>query len=385
MSSRVEVRDNNVRLLREARMMTAKKLSVESGVSQSTISKVERGQANLSPDVADKLARALGTTASALASPIAPLNSPVFFRSMTAASKSARGAQSSRSEMADTLVTALDELLEFPTLDISPLDVRSVDEISNSVIEDAARRLRSAWSLGSGPIQNLVASAEAHGIVVCMCSFGVETLDAFSRMGSTGRPIAMINTDRGNAFRWRFDLAHEVGHMVLHRGIAGIDSVTSDVQKIMEAQSHRFAGALLLPEDTFPSSLLGLSLDDFRRAKPEWGVSIAAMVRRAYDLGLIDDSQYTSRSVGISKRHWRKSEPLDNERMPESPTLLRKCVSLCVSEGLFDLWEMMTSSGIPVDIFEDLVGVPRDFVKNGGFGTTSKVDIKPKSDNLRLV
>lgn len=385
MSSRDEARNNNVRLLREARMMTAKKLSVESGVSPSTISKVERGQADLSSDVAEKLAKALGTTASALNSPVAPLESPVFFRSMTAASKSARAAQASRSEMADALVTVLDSLLDFPTLDFRPLNVSSVDEISNSAIEDAARRLRSDWSLGSAPIQNLVATAEAHGIIVCMCSFGVETLDAFSRMGSTGRPIAMINTDRGNAFRWRFDLAHEIGHMVLHRGLDEADSVTPDVRKIMEAQSHRFAGALLLPEDSFPSSLLGLSLDDFRRAKPEWGVSIQAMVRRAYDLELISDSQYNSRSVGISKRHWRKSEPLDNERMPESPTLLRKCIALCVSEGLFDLWETMNSCGIPVDIFEDLVGVPRGFVKKGGFGTTSKVDIKPREDNLRLV
>ena len=76
---------NNVRRMRETRMMTAKRLSVESGVSQSTISKVERGGAALTEDVASKLARALSTTPEVLMGGAGDVESTVFFRSMSAA------------------------------------------------------------------------------------------------------------------------------------------------------------------------------------------------------------------------------------------------------------------------------------------------------------
>lgn len=375
---------NNVRRMRETRMMTAKRLSVESGVSQSTISKVERGGAALTEDVASKLARALSTTPEVLMGGAGDVESTVFFRSMSAATKSARVALRARSEMVDAIVAELDAILDFPSFNVPTIGAEAVDEISEIGIERAANELREAWGLGDGPITNLVASAEAHGVVVCMFPFGVETLDALSRMGSTSRPVAMVNTELGNAFRWRFDVAHELGHMMLHRGIPGIDAVPSDVRKVIESQGHRFAGALLLPEGPFRDSLIGLSLEDFKMAKSTWGVSIQAMVRRAYDIGLLDESQYTSRQVAISRKRWRKSEPYDGERMPEAPTLLRTCVSLAVREGLLDVKALMARCGVPVDVFEDVIGVPRGFVSSGGFGAASKVEVRPKGD-LRLV
>ncbi len=375
---------NNVRRMRETRMMTAKRLSVESGVSQSTISKVERGGAALTEDVASKLARALSTTPEVLMGGAGDVESTVFFRSMSAATKSARVALRARSDMVDAIVAELDAILDFPSFNVPTIGAEAVDEISEIGIERAANELREAWGLGDGPITNLVASAEAHGVVVCMFPFGVETLDALSRMGSTSRPVAMVNTELGNAFRWRFDVAHELGHMMLHRGIPGIDAVPSDVRKVIESQGHRFAGALLLPEGPFRDSLIGLSLEDFKMAKSTWGVSIQAMVRRAYDIGLLDESQYTSRQVAISRKRWRKSEPYDGERMPEAPTLLRTCVSLAVREGLLDVKALMARCGVPVDVFEDIIGVPRGFVSSGGFGAASKVEVRPKGD-LRLV
>ena len=375
---------NNVRRMRETRMMTAKRLSVESGVSQSTISKVERGGAALTEDVASKLARALSTTPEVLMGGAGDVESTVFFRSMSAATKSARVALRARSDMVDAIVAELDAILDFPSFNVPTIGAEAVDEISEIGIERAANELREAWGLGDGPITNLVASAEAHGVVVCMFPFGVETLDALSRMGSTSRPVAMVNTELGNAFRWRFDVAHELGHMMLHRGIPGIDAVPSDVRKVIESQGHRFAGALLLPEGPFRDSLIGLSLEDFKMAKSTWGVSIQAMVRRAYDIGLLDESQYTSRQVAISRKRWRKSEPYDGERMPEAPTLLRTCVSLAVREGVLDVKALMARCGVPVDVFEDIIGVPRGFVSSGGFGAASKVEVRPKGD-LRLV
>lgn len=68
----------------------------------------------------------------------------------------------------------------------------------------------------------------------------------------------------------------------------------------------------------------------------------------------------------------------------DTTTLLRTCVSLAVREGLLDVKALMARCGVPEDVFEDVVGVPRGFVSSGGFGAASKVEVRPKGD-LRFV
>ena len=64
-----------------------------------------------------------------------------------------------------------------------------------------------------------------------------DKIDAFSRLGAVS--VIVLNTARKSTSRWIFDIAHELGHFVLHS--LGIPT------KEKEDQADYFAGAFLLP------------------------------------------------------------------------------------------------------------------------------------------
>ncbi|RRG07344.1 MAG: ImmA/IrrE family metallo-endopeptidase [Lactobacillus sp.] len=356
-----------LKAIREARMMTAKKLSTESGVSTTTISRVEHG-GEMSLDVAEKLATALNTRVNVFEGPADDYSSPVYFRSLSAATKTARKAQSARSAMANALLDEFEVYLDFPKFNLSDVcHEKNINALTDGVIDDAALEVRRIWGLDNGPISNLTGVAEANGIVIAMTPFSVDTLDGFSQMGELGRPIVFVNTDKGTAFRWRFDLGHEIGHMVLHQNLEDIAIGESTTNKLLEQQASYFSGALLMPEESFVRSLPGLGINDFLSVKNYWGVSLQAMLYRARNIGILDEQQYAARQVTISKKKWRRHEPFDDQRLPERPTLLRTCTTMCVQQCGIPVQQIMDEAGVPEDIFEDLVGVQRGYVRNGGF------------------
>nr|WP_269321919.1 ImmA/IrrE family metallo-endopeptidase [Paenibacillus sp. UNC451MF] len=68
-------------------------------------------------------------------------------------------------------------------------------------------------------------------------------------------------------------------------------------------QANHFASAFLLPEEAFASMVSSdTTLDGYKELKKYWRVSIAAMIHRAKDLGLISLSRYTSLQKQISMR-----------------------------------------------------------------------------------
>ena len=69
-----------------------------------------------------------------------------------------------------------------------------------------------------------------------------DKVDAFSL--SNKRPLIVRNTAKVNPCRQRFDLAHEMGHLVMHQGIETGCRLTED-------QANQFACALLMPRASF--------------------------------------------------------------------------------------------------------------------------------------
>jgi Zn-dependent peptidase ImmA (M78 family) len=58
--------------------------------------------------------------------------------------------------------------------------------------------------------------------------------------------------------------------------------------------------------------------------KAEYGISIAAMIRRALDLQVIDTARRTSLEKQLTSRGWRKSEPVEVQE--ERPLLISKMI-----------------------------------------------------------
>jgi Zn-dependent peptidase ImmA (M78 family) len=179
-----------------------------------------------------------------------------------------------------------------------------------------------------------LALLESKGIVVCRYEMQDENVEAFSFWNGP-RPFVFIASEKEAGVRRRYDLAHELGHLVLHRWIEQSDLEDRPTLKAIEREADKFAGAFLLPSTSFPNEVYTTRLDAFVPLKERWKVSIQAMVFRCRDLDLIDDDQTLNLYKQISFRRWRKNEPLDDPRkIPiEQPRLLKRAVELVLESG----------------------------------------------------
>lgn len=217
-----------------------------------------------------------------------------------------------RATLLDLIAAELDSELELPVVNYPDLPVDRMEEV-----EAAAEEARRYWSLGAaGPIRSMMRVVENAGAIVTYFGDLSERVDAFSM--DRRRPLIVRSSLKESLCRQRFDLAHECGHLIMHRGVQTGDRVTED-------QAHRFATAFLIPLSAmiteFPK---GKNLDwrKLYELKLRWKVSVRAIVRRAYDLGLISSVQYRTANVYMSKRGHNRVEPYDDELPIEQPELL---------------------------------------------------------------
>jgi Zn-dependent peptidase ImmA (M78 family) len=172
------------------------------------------------------------------------------------------------------------------------------------------------WQLPIGPVSNVVATLERHGIVVMRLPLGSADVDAFS-LPFRDRPIVVLGAEKNDRARSRFDAAHELGHLVMHgEQLWGLPDV--------ERQAHRFAAAFLMPEQDIAGELPDrVDWPRLFELKRQWQVSLAALLMRARTLGRIRESDYVAAVKMASMRGWRRVEPVPLGP-PEQPTLLKR-------------------------------------------------------------
>ncbi len=173
----------------------------------------------------------------------------------------------------------------------------------------AAALLREEWGLGTEPVGNIVRLLERHGVrVLSLNEQNSRGLSAFTFWGDGERPYIYLNMVSSTE-RSRFDAAHELGHLVLHR-----HADASDVE--VEREADRFASAFLIPKADLLRYKAFPTITNLRKTKPRWRVSAAALARAYRDNGLIDDGRYKYLNIELSRRGWGKKEPDQSPREP---------------------------------------------------------------------
>lgn len=182
--------------------------------------------------------------------------------------------------------------------------------------ERCAAMVRMQWRLPLGPVRNLVSWMESAGIIVIEKDFGSSKVDGLSQWAGD-HPVIIVNsiapTDRK-----RLTLAHELGHLVMHMHAVGDD---------LEDEANAFAAAFLMPEETIKPDLRSLKLGKLVDLKREWGVSMSALVERAFQLGTMLKDERTKFYRDLSRRGWRTHEPASDELAPERPRMTEAIAS----------------------------------------------------------
>lgn len=332
------------------------------GVTAMQITRYEANQDRPTPEKLGSIAEALGFpyeffTRKSWPEPLGP----IFWRSQVAETKTARDMTEQRMRWLCELFWTLEEELDFPGTDIPELDVpNDFRQITPTMIEEFAERVRQDWRLKDLPIRDVVLSVENAGIPVVMLDIPSEKQDGFFfRSSFLNRAFIGVNVHSVTAARARFDVAHELGHLILHKHVTTEQERDAELHKLLEQQAHRFAGAFLFPKDRFFEEVAVPTLDYFHALKKRWGMSIAAMVSRSSDLGMIDKDAKSQLFISMSRRKWRgrNREPFDSTMVLERPRMLLRGVKALLDSGEYSIDFLEHMLSLPAHEINQLVGI----------------------------
>lgn len=287
----------NVARLRAARNLSQAALAAEAGLSRLALRKIEQGETLPRAGTLRSIAEALGVSTLELATPARSLRS-VRFR----ARKKMRERGQILAEVAnwiDDYCFLEEELDDRADLALEPLlrERRKPPSL--------ASRVREILELGESPIHDICGLLESCGVKVLQMPRATDAFFGLSIDGSEGGPAIVINTwDRIPVERWIFSAAHELGHLLLHRG--AYDFEREEEPKGEEEEADAFAAALLMPHAAFQREWDDAAGHPFYervlKVKRIFHVSYRTVLKRLRETGEVSDRVY----VTFQSQHKRR-------------------------------------------------------------------------------
>ncbi len=190
--------------------------------------------------------------------------------------------------------------------------------------EQAAEFVRRKWDLDERPIENIMQLLESRGVRVFSLPVDAADADSFS-IWHRDRPFVFLNTAK-RADERHLDLAHELGHLLLHRYGA------RDTPKTQQAASA-FASALLIPAAAICADAPSTpGIAQLLPLAQKWGVPLTATARRLHRLALVSDWQYRRLRMEIAEQPSLSAEEGFDAR--ERPLLLQRVFASLRARGV---------------------------------------------------
>lgn len=312
-------------------------LNVASGISSDTLRGWGKGRVERpSPQSRDAVEEHLPVTFDFLTDPTPlPEISHVHFRSLKSTEDRARtGMRAYLSVLAWVTQNILGKL---------PRDVSSIHETVGGADRTAgavaAGKLRRKLGLGPLPIADVIGLVEGLGVVVAYGPRQTAKIDACS--GRAGRhALIALNPSKGDYYRQRWDVAHELGHLVMHEGTDRPEN-----NRTREAQADGFAEALLYPasnrairelrdEVSIAATDEDESFARLLQMQDEWGISFDALLQLARQTVRGERAKSALEALSMKRlRTGPKTAPVGRARVPEQPRLLPDAINEAVAAG----------------------------------------------------
>jgi Zn-dependent peptidase ImmA (M78 family)/transcriptional regulator with XRE-family HTH domain len=339
--------------LRDARTiqrLKSKDVAADAKVAPSRLSRLERAYVtDVDDHVADGLARTLHFPVDYFSEPPTVDAAPgqIMFWARKTMPASEREQLHAYSRLIGEVLTLLAERLPMPRLKLPRLPAC----VSPAT---AAQTVRSALGIDADvAVHHLMRVVERAGVPVVVLELPTNLPhkhDAFSYWVGHDREWPLIVARSQSSWeKTRFSVAHELGHVVLHR------PTSSDPGQLGEQEAHDFGCEFLLPGAVLKERWPGVpTLTSLLPLKADYGLSLSSLIEHAFRHGLVSVDrrqsfykQLNSRREPMTGERWRQREPGWNDRTPERPRFIARAIE-----------ELFGTASRPVDLAPKLSGVP---------------------------
>lgn len=199
---------------------------------------------------------------------------------------------------------------------------------------------------------------------------GINILSRFMPEGSSADAYSLWTKDEvpylvlaiGKSYaRRNFDLAHELGHLLLHRSV-DFEFLDKKEHEEKEQEANEFASHFLLPEAQFRKAfekIVGNKVsnpDKYIALKQHFNVSIQALEYKAYRLGYLTAAQNNYFYRQIYKKGYKVYEPLDREIPVVKPGKILSMLDIILDNEI-SLQTLLYSLSISKDMLASILNV----------------------------
>lgn len=312
------------------------------GLSQSNLSKFEKGLGVLSEDLQKKIIDFLGFPEDFYNRKINTIIENANYRKRATVSKTKILKFENKCKVIGYVIDELSESIEWPDFKLAPLNVE--DGYAPEYIANYTRRLLKVNV--DEPIKNIFSILETAGIIIYEINDD-EKFDGVSFITDKGNPIIIVNKNFSND-RKRFTIAHELGHILMHNE----NNFPISSYRDKEKEANQFASEFLMPENYIKNSLRNLKLSEVGNLKNYWLTSMSSIIRRAKDLKCIDDNRYKYFLIEMSRNGFTKKEPI--EVFIDKPSCLKNAINLFKTDLAYSLEDFSNYTALPKDIIDEL-------------------------------
>jgi transcriptional regulator len=320
--------------------MTRKELATKLDITEQAVWQFEKNETSPKASVKQKMANLFGVRSDYFFQMNSISNfdmTSVAFRNEAENTRKATDIQEAYLNTLDRLVIYLESMVTIPNQKIIDLvDIISQKDQDTVSLEEIALFAKRFLEV-SNDNSDLLYQLEKSGIYIFERNMA-NNEDAYSIWSNTNKPFIILGIGK-TAVRRNFDLAHELGHLLLHRNI-DFSTLSKDEFLEKESEANNFASCFLLPKEEFckdMTSLVGKRVsnpDNYIDLKRKYSVSIQALEYRAFKLGLVSPSQHGYFYRLIRKNNYKTFERLDDEIIVRRPSKVRSMLNTILSKLL---------------------------------------------------
>lgn len=270
----------------------------------------------------------------------------------------------------DSFIKKIESKISYPSNVLVQLRKETIKYLQQNPYVDRSTQIKFLASLARKKIglpensnQNLLFLMERAGAFIFEKEIG-ETIDAYSLWTEEDRAYIILGNIKKSAARRNLDLAHELGHLLLHYKVE-FTMLDKKSYRVYEDEAYSFASEFLLPEKVLRKdckSIVKVSNPDaYIEFKQKWEVSLQAIAMRIYKLGLMEYQQYRYFCMSINKKGYKTLEPLDDEISISTPMKVKSILQLLFEKGIYSVSNLMDELKVDQEFLTYLTGIEKEF------------------------